>query len=286
MPFRAVFFLCALCACIDAQVAPGSFLLSDNFTEDTSLNQDLWRVNSPLVGAVAEGLQLVTPQLAFSNMGMTVTGVSAIRQIAGIQSAQAFTPPFTVRATVKGIVAHANPFVLYLVTAGNSQSLRITGNLNPGNAPAYKTAVALKGQPARTLDSYPSVNKWYMLTIAVGPRGNATVTEVDQAGNVIGTVGQLAFGMTPAFVLLAQSEPILAPLALMRPSGARSLSLAATPPKTLPRRSKPARQHLSNRRQRDLHRPIPLPAARKGKLRMPCQSKRSLTRRQLLSGTP
>ena len=62
-------------------------------------------------------------------MGMTVTGVSAIKQIAGIQSAQAFTPPFTVRATVKGVVAHGNPFALYLVTAGNSQSLRII-NLN------------------------------------------------------------------------------------------------------------------------------------------------------------
>ena len=41
MPFRAVFFLCAFCACIEAQVAPGGCPLSDNQESDTAANQDL-----------------------------------------------------------------------------------------------------------------------------------------------------------------------------------------------------------------------------------------------------
>ena len=77
-----------------------------------------------LAAAEIPGVQpLVTPQITFSRAGMMVTGVSAIKNSAGIKSKQAFKPPFTVQATVEGLVAHANPFALYLITAADNQHL-------------------------------------------------------------------------------------------------------------------------------------------------------------------
>jgi hypothetical protein len=151
MGIRAALLYFAVCACAGAQVEPGTVLLSDDFTQDKSLNQNLWSVNTQAVSRLAaeeiSGIQgLVTPQITFSRTGMRVTGVSAVKQFAGIKSNLHFTPPFTVQATVMGVVAHANPFALYLVSPATGQILRIAGNLNPNNKPGYGTSVVLKGK--------------------------------------------------------------------------------------------------------------------------------------------
>ena len=206
--------MCATSAYIQAQGASGNLLLSDDFSWDSSLNRDLWAVNTPLVGWLANTsipsipMRLVALRLDFSGGGMTVSGVSAIRQFAGIQSRQEFTPPFTVEATVMGVAAFANPFALYLVSPDTGQFLNLFGNLNPDNGQPYKIGVNLRGQQApQVLDAHPKVNQWYTLTIAVNASGNAAASVVDEAGHTIGRVTGLDFGVSRTYVVLSQNEP-------------------------------------------------------------------------------
>jgi hypothetical protein len=212
MTLRIVLLFCSGCMCVSAQAPPGTPLLSDDFTKDRELNRALWEVNTRLFEKVAATeianlpLRLAKPRVSFDKSGMTVSGVSEIKHSLGIQSRQAFTPPFTVQATVMGVVAHANPFALYLVTAVG-KFVRLTGNINPENGEAYKIGVNVTGQDGHVLDARPSVNHWYTITITVGGGGNAFASAADETGNVIGRSGPMAFGLAPVHVVMVQNEP-------------------------------------------------------------------------------
>jgi len=194
-------------ACAFASGQVNTVLFSDDFTQDAALNRDLWGVNAPVVAAIADG-PLVTPRTAFSSRGMTVAGVMDVHQFSGIKSKQAFKPPSTVQAIVTGVIAHANPFVLYLVTAGGKDYLRITGNSIPRNGPACKIGVSFKGEPVQALVSKPTVNKCYRLLVTVGGAGNVTVrVKENDDGTTVGEMQLPGFGTEPAFIVMAQSEP-------------------------------------------------------------------------------
>jgi hypothetical protein len=71
--------------------------LSDNFTNDGSLNTDLWTTSSSLLSSLAGefGSTLIAPTLSFGAAGMTISGVNGDNEIAGVQSLASFQPPFT-----------------------------------------------------------------------------------------------------------------------------------------------------------------------------------------------
>jgi hypothetical protein len=56
------------------------FLLSDDFTQDTSLNESLWRVNAPMVGAAA----------ANDTIAWTINNLPAVPAFSGITGAGLF----------------------------------------------------------------------------------------------------------------------------------------------------------------------------------------------------
>jgi sugar lactone lactonase YvrE len=202
-----------LAASARAQVYPITPLLTEEFGKETALNTDLWEVNSETVRhlitvEVGPRVATVEPQLTFSAEGMRFAGVSAAGQSAGIEFGQGLKPPFVVEATVTGIVAHANPFVIYLVSDSSSNVLRIFGNLDPQNAPAYKIGASILGSPVQVLEANPHVGKAYTFRITVGPRGNAGVTLRDENGASIGSAGGFPLGVGgPVHLILGQSEP-------------------------------------------------------------------------------
>jgi hypothetical protein len=72
--------LLLLNAGLRAQAATAT-LLTDNFTKDTALNTTLWGTGTPLMNALAQQATdstLLTPQLSFSQSGMTMQGTSNI----------------------------------------------------------------------------------------------------------------------------------------------------------------------------------------------------------------
>ena len=215
---RTAFLISGLALIATPQTAspPVVSTFTADFTHPTSstLDRSLWTVNSPLITKLAVKETGPAPpvvpdlKISFSPQGMSVSGVSAIHQFAGVELLPRLKPPFTLQATVMGVAAHANPFALYLVHPGNPEKpLRVTGNLDPANAPAYRIAAAIPGEPAKTLDPKPSAGKWYTIAVAVGPAGFARVYLYDEGRNTIGHADGINFGKDEASLLLVQSEP-------------------------------------------------------------------------------
>jgi hypothetical protein len=213
MNLRVAILFSVSCALSHAQAIPTADLLYDDFTKDVSLDQSRWLINTPLLSSLASSMirgipmSLVFPRLTFSSAGMTLSGVNARGQFAGLQSKQLFTPPFTVQASVKGLEAHANPFALLLATADGSQILNLFGNINPANGGVYKIGINTRTEGVQVLDPRPSVNKWYKLIIAVDASGQAGAILEDGAGRTIGSARGFHFGTRPVYVLIAQDEP-------------------------------------------------------------------------------
>lgn len=109
--------------------------IKDNFASDKQLDHTLWQIHTPLLTALAnaENSGLVEPQLLFDQSGMRMAGVNGTYRFTGVQSKLSFSPPFTVRATVMGAVAHGNAFVFYVAGNDLHQSLKVEANLNLQN---------------------------------------------------------------------------------------------------------------------------------------------------------
>ena len=205
-----VLLIFVLCVSLKAQMPAGQALLSDNFSQDKTLNATLWITGTPLLKSLGQKSSAVwvAPQVAFSSAGMAMSGVSGIYQFTGIQSVQSFTPPFITQVTVMGTVADGNPFVFYLVTGDLSQSVSLLGNLNPRDGSYYGINLNTTDTfiPSAKLYPSPAVNVWYTISIAVDATGKANVTLAGANGIALASQNGINLGTKPFYLALAQLE--------------------------------------------------------------------------------
>jgi hypothetical protein len=184
--------------------------LSDNFTQDSSLNAALWSTNTTLLMNIAANffagpVTLETPSLSFSGSGLTMKGVNGDGEITGIQANQSFTPPFSTQVTVSGTVANGNAFYLVLMSSDLTQDLIVSGNLNPNNTGNYGINLNVDGNLS-VLYATPAVNVLYTITITVNASGNASVSIANAAGTVLGSQAGLSIGTDALYLVLGQFE--------------------------------------------------------------------------------
>ena len=153
---NALRYLFVLCLIIQTRVLYAQTLLQDNFTQDSSLNETLWSTGTSFLKALAQTQGTwETPQIRFSNSGMSMAGVAGDTQFTGVQSNQSFTPPFAVEATVMATVANGNAFWLRLTSGDLSHHLTVFGNVNPQNIPYYEIG-AESNSATKVLDATPN----------------------------------------------------------------------------------------------------------------------------------
>jgi len=246
-------------------------VFSDNFTQDSTLNANLWQVNGSVgvlfamdnCGSCAN----VTLAPTFSAAGMEIAQITGSAEIGTIQTVASFTPPFTVTATVEGTVSNGHPFVFGISSGDATKGVQITGNLNPDDCSAeancgnpntcgtpanpsisanqcyygiYAKVGTGSGSWPKTplLDLTPSVGIVYSLEIAVDGSGNSQYT-VAEGSQVLGT-GTSQIGTGPFYLILAQSEG--APVPGPGPNTAYWQAVSMTPTATVssPSSSSPA----------------------------------------------
>jgi len=211
-------------------------LLSDDFTQDTTLNASLWVVNGPAGTAYGPhdvGTSIISLVPTFSSMGMMVDQINGSQEVGTIQSIENFTPPFTATAVVEGTVSNGHTFGFALSTENASSGVVVYGNLNPTNCshlgdcndPSVCGSPANSNIPAgqcyygidakvglgngtwvRTAKLYqtPNTNITYTVQISVNASGSAQYS-VSQAGQVLGqAISQIGTG--PFYVILEQGE--------------------------------------------------------------------------------
>jgi formylglycine-generating enzyme required for sulfatase activity len=191
-------------------------LLYDDFTGDSALDTSIWTVQSSLLNSLAAAastpaLTLVPPVLGFGPSGLQMSGVTNIYEFTAIQSVSDFAPPFTLSATVNGLVAAGFPFAIYLVSGDLSQWLSIGGNVGANNGGYYGMWVNYTGSGKTlgnrgvSLFASPNTNVWYTLQISIGSDGAASAA-VSDGGGVEGVLSGLAAGMGPYYIFLGQKE--------------------------------------------------------------------------------
>lgn len=200
------------------QEGSGSRLLEDRFGTDAVLKTDLWSTGTPLVDSIAKsgGVHPAPAQLSFSAAGLTIAGVKGLYQFTGIQSKQAFSPPFTLRTAAAGILAHGAPIEFYLVNKDLSEYLVISANLNPQNRNYHgislnSTTAGLDqgrahGHSLNIASSAVNVGQWYSIAIDLDARGKANMTMRDGSGAVLAAEEQLNIGRGPFYIVLGQRE--------------------------------------------------------------------------------
>ncbi len=197
-------------------VACGARTLNDNFTAETGLNPSQWTTQSDVLRELAalnlsdhRGTVPMPPILNFGEEGMEMSGVVGKNQFVAIASTETFSPPFTLTATVKGVIAHGNAFAIYLATDDVSQWLNIQGNLNPENQPYYgiRMSFTSRGKVYHGAHIYrtPATNKFYTIRVSVGADGRASVQLMD-GNSLICSEGGLQVGTGPFHVALGQRE--------------------------------------------------------------------------------
>ena len=181
----------------------------DNFANDTSLNTTLWTTWSSLLNSIASygeggmlGNTLVAPILGFGPNGMQMSGANANLEFTGIQSLEAFSPPFILNTTVTGTIANANPFELFLSNSNWTSKLAIFGNINSANCGYYGIwANAVDGDK---LYGSPAVGVPYTIQVAVDATGYLTVSLISNGTTL---AQQNGTGFTgPFYVILGQGE--------------------------------------------------------------------------------
>ncbi len=209
----------------------------DNFYQDGGLNPALWQTESPLLSslAVANGkFKWVLPTLTFSPSGMQMSGIRHHKEFMGIQSATAYSAPFSFSTTVFGMVQDTIPFGVYLVSSDLQQWVSVTGHLGGRGGPPGVVHVGMfgpfggasfgiptggpskdygiwvnhtgSGYPISEMGNkiypYPIAGAPYTIQISVGGDGLAFVTLLDGNHVVIG--GQsVPVGTGPFYIVLS-----------------------------------------------------------------------------------
>ncbi|MFZ0665977.1 MAG: kelch repeat-containing protein, partial [Acidimicrobiales bacterium] len=182
---------------------------SDNF-QGSTLSSD-WETQTPLVSAVASDLSDIDaqPSLDFPGSGMEVEGADEPNHFVGIQSVTACQGPFTFKTSVEGQNSYGSPFLIYLVSADQSEAVSVEGDLDPSDGGygiwASSTLGAAYGESGSTdIFSSPATGFTYDVSVSVDETGNATVALsgpgistpiVDQVGNV---------GTDPLYAVIGQ----------------------------------------------------------------------------------
>ncbi len=179
------------------------------FSSGQGLDPANWKTDTPLLadfGRAANG-KWVEPRLSFDQAGtMRMGGVDGTYRFTGIQSKNTFSPPFVVRATVMGTVAHGNAFGLYLSNGNREQGIGIEGNVNRRNGGYHGVWLSSGKVNGANLVPDADVNQWYTFAISVNAEGVGAVTVADSNGNVIGSRNDLPAGLGQFFVILGQRE--------------------------------------------------------------------------------
>ena len=191
-------------------------LLADAFTTDASLNASLWSTDTTLLQQIAEYTGYFTnaayeqPVLAFSDLGMSMSGTNSDYQFTGIQSNITIAPPFTFQTTVEATVDYGCAFQAYIVSGDRSQSVFFTANLAPDSG-FYGMGVnlgAIDGGGYATFGNMynGTINTWYVITFKFDANGYADATLSDTSGNRLGWTVPFYVGKGPFYVVLAQYE--------------------------------------------------------------------------------
>jgi hypothetical protein len=191
-------------------------LLADAFTTDTSLNASLWSADTTLLQQIAEYTGYLTnaayeqPVLAFSNLGMSMSGTNSDYQFTGIQSNITIAPPFTFQTTVEATVDYGSAIQAYLISGDRSQSVFFSANLAPASG-FYGMDVnlgAVDGGGYTTFGNLynGTVSTWYLVTFKFDENGYADATLSDASGNRLNWTVPFHVGKGPFYVVLAQYE--------------------------------------------------------------------------------
>ncbi|MHB1883626.1 MAG: hypothetical protein ACYCVV_01160 [Acidimicrobiales bacterium] len=179
---------------------------SDNFAADSALSGNCWQTETPLISSFegAVGARDASPQLSFGGSYMQMQGAADEKQFSAVQSASAYSAPFTVKASATGAQSYGNTIGLYLVNSSLSEAFSVEANLNPANTPYYGLWVgnSLTADPhGMELISNPSVNTQYDISMSIDSAGNGTVSVNGSAPYPVGQVGS-----GPFYLLLGQRE--------------------------------------------------------------------------------
>jgi hypothetical protein len=207
--------------------------LVDVFSTDAGLNPSVWMMQSPLLQSLAQwnGSAAMPPMLAFGQAGMQMSGVNGPGQFAGIQSVGAYSPPFTLTASVSGMAERGIPFQVYLVTPDLRQYLTVAGHLGGAGGPREQLGIRTPfggariplgggaspdygvwanwtgAQPISALGSKifpaPISRMPYTISMTVGADGIASVSFQDAAGISLGGLNAMPVGAGPFNVVLA-----------------------------------------------------------------------------------
>ncbi len=194
-----------------------SAAFDDTFTTDTALSS-CWQTGTPVISSFESkiGATNAAPQLSFGN-GMEMSGAAGVNQFSAIQSATAYSAPFTFSVTALQLGAGGDePFSygsglgIYLVNSSLSQAFSVEANFNPDAGSNYgiwaNNGLTADGTGKKVYAS-PSASNPYEITMSVDGSGNATVsvTIPFQSGTGVQyTIGNVGTG--PFYLMLGQDE--------------------------------------------------------------------------------
>ena len=196
-------------------VSNSTTLLSDNFTQDSSLNTTLFEINGPAATAALSNFDtsptatIVTPTITFSpSLGLGLGGASGTYEGGGIQTTKSFSGPFTVTATGLVTSVNAAPLEMAITSANGGRGLAIDG----GYDAFYSASGFFFTEPSgpnthwnffREATSTPlTLSTPYTLTISVNASDVATAS-VSAGGNVLG-YATADVGPGPFYVVLGE----------------------------------------------------------------------------------
>ena len=189
----------------------------DTFTTDSGLSS-CWQTGTSLISNFEAkiGATDVAPQLSFGD-GMEMAGAAGVDQFSAIQSAAAYSAPFTFSVTALQLGAGGSePFSygsgvgIYLVNSSLSQAFSVEANFNP-DANADYGVWANNGLTAdgtgKDVYASPVSSNPYEITMSIDASGNATVSVAIPFQTGTGTqyaIGNVGTG--PFYLLLGQDE--------------------------------------------------------------------------------
>lgn len=219
--------------------AAGQPLLLDNFGSDGQLNTAVWGEPSAALEALATNYnsKWVRPSMAFGPGGMQLGGVNGEKQFTGVASIASFSPPFTATVTVDSSLAHGIPFEVVLVNDDLTSSVSLSGNPNNANDPWYGVWVNYIGSgtsfylQGTKLYDQPTTNAVYTVQLSIDEGGTGTALLADTNGTALSRVTDLAVGLGPFHLALAQREGLpTAPGANLATWHSASVVAGAVPP--------------------------------------------------------
>jgi len=141
---------------------------------------------------------------------MQMSGVNGTNEFAGIQSLEAFAPPFTANATVMGAQSYGNAFVVFLVNDTLSQWLLIEGDLISNTCYQsvwmnYTGSGYSLASLGNALYEDPILGVFYTIEISLGTNGDASVALMTN-GVTLALQSGLSISNGPFHLVLAQQE--------------------------------------------------------------------------------